>query len=73
MLKQATNSALESKRGNGKSGKKGEKIQWKECSTDIEKFIWSRRQGKTVNKTCASNVERNRRKIRTCRKVLERN
>ena len=50
MLKQATNAALESKRGNGKSGKKVEKIQCKECSTDIEKFIWNRRQGKTIER-----------------------
>ena len=39
MLKQATNAALELKRENGESGKKVEKMQCKECGTDIEKFI----------------------------------
>ena len=59
MLKQATNAALESKRGNGKSGKKVEKIQCKECSNDIEKFIWNRRQGKTIERDMCFNVGRN--------------
>ena len=50
MLKQATNVALESKRGNSKFGEKVDKIQCKECSTEIEKFIWNKRKGKTIER-----------------------